>query len=201
MMRLKPWSDNVRRVYWTFVLAFCGALLSSCAGIPLTTMARMAMMEPGDIILGDASQYALAFEVDQKVVPREQSVPTLDVAVRPNVEGDIPVFERKMQFEIAKDNTASLGLTPAKAGRQWVIYRLSQSGQRDHADFLQYIQERKKKPNPRGASLDLSFSIEFIADLIPKNADEHVEAWVRLKTTTGFIKLWSGNSETLAKKS
>ena len=202
MMRLKPWSGNLRRAHFIFIAAFCITLLASCAGIPLMTMAKMATIEPSDIIFGDAGQYALAFDVDQKVMPREKSIPTLDVAVRPNVEGDIPAFERKMQFEIAKDNPALLGLSPSKAGRQWFIYRLSQSGQRDHVDFLHYVQVQKNRPNPRGgAKLTFSFSIDFIADLIPQNADERVEAWVQLKTTVGFLKLWSGNSKMLAKKS
>ncbi len=201
-MRLKTWSGNLLRAQLIFVAACCAALLVSCAGVPIMTMARMATIEPSDIILGDVRQFALAFDVDQKVVPREATIPTLDFEVRPNVVGDGPVFERKMQFEIAKDNPASLGLTPTKQGRQWIIYRLSPSGQKDHIDFLQYMQAQKSRPNPRGGgTLTASVSIDFIADLIPKNADEHVEAWVRLKTTAGFLKLWSGNSKTLAKKS
>ncbi len=202
MMRLKPLSVNLRRPHFIFVAAFCMTLLASCAGIPLMTMLRMATIEPGDIIFGDAGQYALAFNVDQKVVPRKESIPTLDIEVRPNVEGDAPVFERQMQFEIARDNPALLGLAPSKTGRQWIIYRLSPAGRKDHIDFVQYIETQKTRPVRRGgAALTASFSLGFITDLIPKNADERVEAWVQLKTTTGFLKLWSGNSKTLAKKS
>lgn len=201
MMRLKPSSNNLRRAHFIFGAVLCISLLASCAGIPLTTMVRMATIEPSDIILGDAGQYALAFDVDQKVIPRKESTPTLDIAVRPNVEGDGLVFERQMQFEIAKDNPALLGLAPSKTGRQWIIYRLSAAGRKDHVDFLQYVETQKTRPIRRGgANLTASFSLDFIADLIPQSADDRVEAWVQLKTTTGFLKLWSGNSKTLAKK-
>lgn len=176
-------------------------LTASCAGVPLMTMARMATVDPGDIIVGDAGQYALAFNVDQKVIPRKETTPTLDIAMRPNVEGDYPVFERKMQFEIAKENPVSLGLAPSTAGRQWIIYRLSPAGRKEHVDFLRYVQTQKSRPNPRGGgNLTAEFSLDFIAALIPQSADERVEAWIQLKTTTGFSKLWSGNSKTLAKK-
>ena len=201
MMRLKRWGSKLRRAHFLFVTALCAALLASCVGVPLTTMARMATVDPGDIIFGDAGQYALAFNVDQKVIPRKEATPTLDIAMRPNVEGDYPVFERKMQFEIAKENPVSLGLAPYTAGRQWIVYRLSPAARKEHVDFLRYVQIQKSRLNPRGGgNLTAEFSLDFIAELIPQSADDRIEAWVQLKTTTGFLKLWSGNSKTLAKK-
>jgi hypothetical protein len=194
---MKRWN----RSFATLIAAIALPLFAGCAGVPLLTMAKMAMLNPQDVIMGDASQYMIAFDVSSTVKAQPEKLPFIAIDMRPNVAGDFPVFERTLAFEEIGVGVAIPSLKPAKAGRKWIVYRLSQSGREGHAEFLRFIEREKNRPiKLGGAQLDVSISLDFLADIIPRTDDNRVEAFLQLKSVDGFTKLWSGNASTINRK-
>jgi hypothetical protein len=191
----------MKRLSRSFIKLFAALsilLMAGCAGVPLLTIAKMATLNPQDVIMGDASQYMIAFDVSSAVKTKSEHVPSIMIESRPNVAGDFPIFERALAFEEVKAGVAIPNLKPASSGRKWIVYRLSPTGREGHADFLRYVESVKNRPNKLGGvSLNMAIPLDFLAEIMPRTNDDHVEALVQLKASSGFIKLWSGNANTL----
>jgi hypothetical protein len=201
--QMKRLNTEIRRYLLGIVVLACGAL-AGCSGVPLWTMARMATINPGDIITGDASQYVLAVNVDAGVNANLTStdVPRIDIESFTNVPGDWAPFSGVLEFERVQEAPASLGLAAPTQGRRWIIYRLSAAGKAKHAAFLQYIDEFRKRPNPKGGGrMQFGLELDFAATILRESKDQNVDLWLRLKTRDGFFRLWSGNAQSLARKS
>jgi hypothetical protein len=174
----------------TLVAAGGGVLLAGCAGVPLSTMARLRRVGPDDLLAADARDFAVALEVDAKVKPASGRGPVVDLSLDPVEAGAFPQVAYVLACDPALPLPREFGLREAKPGRHWLAYRLTDAAARDVASAQQVIREvRAAKQRGR---MSLSVRLDWIADVYPQVRGTEASTWVRLRRADGFVELWAG---------
>jgi hypothetical protein len=175
------------------VLLALAALLAGCAGIPLSTVARMATFKPETLLDADPAELRVALDFDARMRAVFAQVPELLVSVKPADAGTFVPIDRNIPFGLDDGDPAKLGLAPARPGRQWLVYRLDPRG----ATALREVQQlmralRDAKPKPHRGVLRIEVKLDGVGDAFPELHDTHLESWLRITAADGFFKLWSG---------
>jgi hypothetical protein len=182
-------------------LALC-ALLAACSGIPLRSVPRLVKL-PNELLTADPAEVMLAVQVDARMAPPPDAVPTLNIHYQPRDPQGFEAIERKlpMRMSVSSIPIPELGLEPAPAHRRWLLYSLppesSAEMSRIQAMFKRVQAERK---GGGGGSLGIGIAQEGIAVDDPALAHTRWESWFRTTRKDGFFELWSGSIADLKKQ-
>lgn len=167
----------------------CGCLLAACGGIPLMSMPKLIALQ-GKLLDANPSAFMVAIQADTRLSPPAGSSPVLNIDIKPKEEGDFPRVQRMLKMQSSEWSPVLRGLSPAPAGRRWLVYSFTP----ESAAELRRIQEtfRELKGKSKGGSVTLGISQENIAARNPELADTKWESWVQATREDGFFELWSG---------
>lgn len=165
------------------------ALLSACGGIPLTSMPKLIALQ-GKILDANPSAFMIAVQADSRLTPAAGSSPVLNIDIKPKVEGDFPRVQRMLKMQTTEWSPILKGLSPAPAGRRWLVYSFTP----ESAGELRRIQEmfRELKGKSKGGSVALGISQDNIAARNPELGNTRWESWLQASREDGFFELWSG---------
>lgn len=169
-----------------------GALfaLGGCAGVPLRTMAKLATLQPADLMVADPRVFAVALDVDARVQPGPGRTPVVDLALEPVEAGAFAAQKFALASEPYAVPQSELGLRAAKPGRHWLVYRLTPAAAAD-LEKAQAVMRGAREAKQRGR-LTLAVRNDWIAELVPAARGTETSTWVRLARADGFFELWSG---------
>ena len=173
-------------------------LLAACSGVPLSSIPRLAALQ-AELLDGDPAEFALAVQVDERMVPPPGAAPTLNIELRPLEAGAFEPWLRKLPMRVT--HLAPKVLPEAGRGRRWLVYRLTPDAQ---AEFLRsrvrLAQVRAERQGKSGGSLAIGMAQEGLAADDPRLAHTHWESWLQTSARGGFFKLWSGTLDDLKKQ-
>jgi hypothetical protein len=188
----------------TLLLAACVSLLiSACGGIPIRSIPRLMNLQTELLTLNPA-EFKLAVQTEIKLVPPANSVPQLELSIKPQKVGGFEPYSKMlpMQFE---SSASPVGFSPASKDRKWIVYRLSPESQVE----LVAVQLRIKKlmvekSSYGGGSLAVGIHQDGLAPDDPRLVNTRWDSWLQTDSKNGFFELWSGSVNDLkaaAKKS
>jgi len=173
-------------------------LLAACSGVPLSSIPRLAALQ-AELLDGDPAEFALAVQVDERMVPPPGAAPTLNIELRPLEAGAFEPWLRKLPMRVT--HLAPKVLPEAGRGRRWLVYCLTPDAQ---AEFLRsrvrLAQVRAERQGKSGGSLAIGMAQEGLAADDPRLAHTHWESWLQTSARGGFFKLWSGTLDDLKKQ-
>jgi hypothetical protein len=188
----------------TLLVAICfSVLLTACGGIPIRSIPRLMNLQ-SELLTLNPAEFKLALQTDVQLVPIANTVPYLELSIKPEKAGGFEPYLRMlpMRFEAS---TAPAGLSPAAKDRKWITYSLSPESQVE----LTALQARVKKlmadkSSNGGGSLAVGIHQDGLAPNDPRLANTRWDSWLQTDSKTGFFQLWSGTVDDLkaaAKKS
>ncbi|MBX3652812.1 MAG: hypothetical protein KF686_01410 [Ramlibacter sp.] len=185
--------NSLSHRFGLLALATC---LAACSGIPLSTVPRLLTLQ-SELLQADPSQFVLAIQTDERMVPPAGATPTLNIALRPREAGGFEPWERKLPMAVAA-NAAPPGLPRAGSGRHWLVYSLGPSSQRELVQLRERMSALQAQGKGRpGGSLGIGISQEGIAVDDPRLARTRWDSWLQTSAQGGFFPLWSGTLEEL----
>lgn len=168
-------------------------LAAGCAGVPLSTMAKLAAFRPETLLDADPAELRAALNADARLRPQTGQAPQLTVAIRPAESGTFPPLDRSIALHVDAGDAVRLGLAPARPGRQWLLYRLDAQGVAAVREVQELMRAaRNAKPKPHRGSLTVNVRHEGVGGVAPELRDTRLETWLRVTTADGFVKLWEG---------
>jgi hypothetical protein len=176
----------------TLIASFvCSVLLSACSGIPIRSIPRLMNLQ-GELLTLNPAEFKLAVQTDSSVAPPANSVPYLELSIKPERVGGFEPVAKKlpMRFEAAK---FPAGLSPAAKDRQWLTYSLSAESQIE----LMALQVRIKKlmaekASNGGGSIAVGIHQDGLAPNDPRIANTRWDSWLQTDNRSGYFELWSG---------
>ncbi|MFO1314081.1 MAG: hypothetical protein U1F58_00625 [Burkholderiales bacterium] len=187
-----------RPAFLATVLAIAAAFLAGCAGVPLTTSARMLAKGNDYVIRADPAQLRIALNVDERIKAAAVAPPALHLVVRTDSAHPAPDFVRDIPLVPETADTAQLGLPAAGAGRAWMIYALDPAGARQMAELQQRLSAMRA--GKQKGTLAIGVRIDGVAEAVPQYATTRIETWMRVAAADGFFELWSGRIADATKK-
>lgn len=185
-----------RRLLLLALLPAAAALVAGCAGVPLTTTARL-LAKGSDYLAGaDPVQLRVALDVDARIKAAVATPPLLRLVLK--ADGAAPDFVREIPLVADATEPAQLGLPAAAPGRGWMVWRLDADGARQMAELQQKL--RDMRAAKQKGSLAIGVRIEGIAEAVPQYATTRIETWMRVAAADGFFELWSGRIADAGKK-
>jgi hypothetical protein len=177
--------------------------LGACGGIPIRSIPRLMSLQ-SELLTLNPSEFKLALQTDSKLVPPINSVPQLELIVKPEKVGGFEPISKMlpMRFEAS---TSPVGLSAAPKDRRWLTYSLNPESQVE----LKALQVRIKKlmaekTTNGGGSISVGILQDGLAPDDPRLAKTRWDSWLQTDTKSGFFELWSGTVDELkaaAKKS
>lgn len=184
--------------YLAAALLAAAALLSGCAGVPLTTSARMLAKGNDYVIRADPGELRIALNVDERIRAAATALPMLHLVVRTDAANPAPDFVRDIPLVAETADPGSLGLPATGAGRAWLAYRLDAAGARQMAELQQKL--AAMRAGRQKGTLAIGVRIDGVAEAVPQYATTRIETWMRVTAADGFFELWSGRIADAAKK-
>jgi hypothetical protein len=181
----------------TLLLAICASvLLGACGGIPIRSIPRLMNLQ-NELLTLNPAEFKLALQTDVQLVPIANSVPYLELLIKPEKAGGFEPYSKKlpMRFEAS---TSPAGLSAAPKDRKWLTYSLSPESQIE----LIAVQGRIKKlmaekSSNGGGSLAAGIHQDGLAPNDPRFANTRWDSWLQTDSKTGFFQLWSGTVDEL----
>jgi hypothetical protein len=175
------------------LLAFVsiGFLVSACSGIPVRSIPRLLNLQNELLVLNPAD-FKLALQIDGNLVPRLDSVPLLEISLKPTKAGGFEPYSKKlpMRFEASASPT---GLTPASKNRKWLIYSLSAESQIELSALQLRIKRlMAEKSSNGGGSLAVGIHQDGLAPDDTRLANTRWDSWLQTDLKSGYFELWSG---------
>ena len=167
------------------------ALLSACAGIPLTSIPRLMQLK-GELLDANPGEFMLAIQMDSRMAPPPNAVPTLQLAIRPAQAGAFDVIDENIPMRHAIASDAVHGLASPPAGRRWLIYSLPPESQATLTRIQATFKRIKAEGGKGGGSVSFGIKQEGLAARDPAFADTRWESWLQMSRKDGFFELWSG---------
>lgn len=173
-------------------------VLSACAGVPLSTMAKMATFKGEQLIDVEPAQFYVALNVDARIQPSTTRTPKFQISIKPKDEKGFDPVEMEIPFQLVAVDPAKMGLDPAQPGKKWLLYGFGSEGIKE----LKAVQDkfraiRADKNRPKGGHLALGVSQDWVGEMYPQYKNTYLESWLRLNPKDGFFKLWSGRVDSL----
>ena len=173
-------------------------LLAACSGIPLASIPRLASLQ-AELLDGDPAEFALAVQVDERMVPPPGAVPTLNIELRPRQAGAFEPWLRKLPMRVT--HPVPTVLPDAGPGRRWLVYSLTPSAQAEFVrSRVRLAQIKAERQGKSGGSLAIGIAQEGLAADDPRLEHTHWESWLQSSARSGFFKLWSGTLDGLKKQ-
>ena len=179
-----------RHTFLAAALVTVAALLAGCAGVPLTTSARMLVKGNDYVIRADPAQLRIALNVDERIKAAAVAPPALHLVVRTEATHPAADFVRDIPLVAEAADAAQLGLPATGAGRAWMIYGLDAAGARQMAELQQKL--AAMRAGRQKGTLAIGVRIDGVAEAVPQYATTRIETWMRVATADGFFELWSG---------
>ena len=192
-MRILPAREAVGR---TALFAALALGLAACGGVPMRTMAKLAMAGPEEFVGADPREVRVALDVDARVKPGADRAPTLDIALAPSSGA-----KRTWSIPLEPDPApaAAQGLRTPRDGRHWLVWRLPEPGQRDLREMQAALKAMQAKDS--SGSLAITVRQDWIGDGWPALKQDRIETWVRTRAVDGYYELWSGRVVAAMEKS
>ena len=189
----------IGRVTAGVALLALASLLASCGGIPLRSLPRLMKLQE-QLLDANPAEFMLAIQADARVTPPAGAMPTLQMAIKPAVEGAFEPVDKKLPMRFVVTSGNSLGLATPPPNRRWLIYSLPPESQAE----LQQLQATFKRlqaqsGSNRGGSVRVGISQEGLAVRDPALANTKWETWLQTTKRDGFFELWSGTIADLLK--
>jgi hypothetical protein len=166
--------------------------LVACAGVPLGALPRLYRLQQ-PVLEMDPGELTLALQIDGRLAPPADAVPTLHITIRPAEPGAFEAIDRKLPMRLDRAHGSEPGLPAAARSRQWLLYSLPAASQAElrqiQASFRRIRAEREGK---RGGSLSIGIDQAGMAPTDPAWAGSRWETWLRTSRAEGFWELWSG---------
>jgi hypothetical protein len=179
-------------------LLAASAFLAGCAGVPLSTSARM-LAKGNDYVIGAyPAQLRIALNVDERIRAAATAPPMLHLVVRTDAAHPAPDFVRDIPLVASSGDAKELGLPTAGAGRAWMAYQLDAAGARQMAELQQKL--AAMRAGRQKGTLAIGVRIDGVAEAVPQYATTRIETWMRVATADGFFELWSGRIADATKK-
>ena len=207
---LTPFSLSCRR---TLMATLAGVLLTSCSGIPMTSIPRLLQLSSQLLDIKPA-EFMVAIQLDARMTPPPGGVPVMDVKIKSAVPGAYDSIDKKLPMRLANtDDSAqgsallrSFGLQIAPKGRRWLVYSFTPESQAElvrlQATIKRLMQEKQAgtRPGKGGGKISVGIAQEGIAARDPAFANSRWESWLQTRQTDGFFELWSGTVGSLLKQ-
>jgi len=159
------------------------------------------MKLPGELLEADPAEFMLAVQVDGRMVPPPDAVPTLDIRFQPREAQAAETIERKLPLRMTVSSIPALGLAAAPADRRWLIYSFPPASQAELSRLQAYFKRVKAEGKGKGGgTLSLGIAQEGLAADDPVLAHTRWESWLRMSRKDGFFELWSGTIAQLKKQ-
>jgi hypothetical protein len=145
-------------------------MLSACGGIPIRSIPRLMNLQ-SELLNLNPAEFKLALQIDNQLVPPANSVPLLELSIKPAKPGGFDAYSKMlpMRFE---SNISPTGLSPAAKDRRWLVYSLSSESQ---AELLALQLRMKKlmseKSSNGGGSLSVGIHQDGLAPNDPRLAN------------------------------
>lgn len=168
-------------------------LLTACAGVPLSTMARFARLSPETLLGTDPAQVAIAVNVDASIHDWTAAAPEFQVSVHPAEPGTFAPVDKSLPMMMIPSQPETMGLEPAGKGRQWLVYGLTPDSARELGGVQRYFRDIRSRPGPhKGGTLSLGIKQDALNRNYPQLRQSTMESWLRFSLKEGFFKVWSG---------
>lgn len=161
--------------------------LGACTGVPIRTMAKLAVAGPDEILGADAQTLRVALDVDMRVKPVDGRAPVLDVALVADSG-----MKRTWSIPLEADPVPGVaqGLRAPRAGRHWLVWRLPDAGVQDFREMQALLKPMLAKDEI--GSLLLKVRQDWIGDGWPALRQDRIATWVRTRASDGYYELWTG---------
>lgn len=172
------------------------ATLTSCSGIPVRAMPRLAKLLGGDLININPAEFKLAIQTDSRMKPPAGSAPTLNIAITPKHPSDFEKVDSKIPMQLSIVSGGYFGLEALNAGRQWLVYSFPAASQAELAaiqkTFKRIKAENEVTGKKAGGNLSLGIADENIATPDPALNNTRWETWLQTNNKDGFYEVWNG---------
>ena len=170
-------------------------VLGACSGIPLSSLPRLMNLQQ-ELLETRPAEFMFAVQTDDRVIPRSDAVPSLDIAFKPEEGSGLQAMTRKLPMRLVVQDRPA-GLTPSPAGRRWMVYSLTLESQlemaRQQASYKAQLAARKSGADgKKGGTLTVGISQEGIAVDDPRLAYTQWSSWLQTSGHSGYFELWSG---------
>lgn len=177
------------------VLCAC-LFLASCSGIPLRSLPKLVQLQES-IVQDSPADFALAIQVDKRMVVTPQASPTLLLNVTPSQGALVPAAN--LRIPMALSLTQIPDLPPAGSGRLWLTYTLPPDSQQQVLRVREIYRQTTSTKRKEGISISVGIEQDGLAVTNPALAHTHWESWLRTDRSRGFFELWSGTVGDLVK--
>jgi hypothetical protein len=186
------------RVRRRAVLVALGLALAGCAGVPVTTVARLATKGPDYLLDAQPLDLRVALDVDERIRAAATKPPVLVVVLKSADSDAAPVVERNIPLAVDTAPAAGQGLPPAGAHRGWLVWRVDPAGARQFAEVQQRL--RDMRAAKQKGSLGLGIKLDGIAEAFPQYMSTEIATWMLIRPEDGYYKMWSGRIVDATKK-
>jgi hypothetical protein len=156
------------------------------------------MKLPSELLNAEPAEFMLAVQVDARMVPPPNAVPTLDIHLQPRPPDAFEAIERKLPMRMSVSSIPALGLIAAPADRRWLIYSFPPESQAELARIQAYV--KRVQTERKGGRLSVGIAQGGIAADDPAFARTRWESWLQTSRKDGFFELWSGSIDELKKQ-
>lgn len=180
----------MKRLFCLFAL-----LLAACAGVPMSTIARLVSSPEARLLESDPAELAFAVLLDKRMAS-PSSAPVLEITAAPRVAGGFVPVDEKLPMQRLNVAATALGLPRAGDDQQWFVYVLPESGRlrmrQLQAGFKQ-LRQSSKADGGKGGTLSIGVKFEGLANTPSELAKTRLETWMRTGLDEGFLKMWAGS--------
>lgn len=175
------------------IILFCLAvLLTSCSGIPIRSIPRLAMLQ-SEILQANPADLMLAIQVDARMVPPIGASPFLLLTIKPAESGEFAVVDRRLPMHFTTISSGTFGLRLPEAGRRWLIYSLTLESQTEVLLIREtFKQMRTGGSKTRAGTLSVGIAQDGVAGRDSALAHTEWSSWFQISQQEGFFELWSG---------
>ena len=171
------------------VLCACVAL-TACTGIPLRSIPELARLQ-GSILQDNPADFALAIQIDKRMVVTPQASPALLLKITPYAGTPLPAEDLRLPLVLSLNPEP--GLPAAGAGRIWLTYTLPKESQQVVLGVREtYRKARSSDGKTGGVTIGVGIEQEGLAVGNPTLAQTNWVSWLRTSRDRGFFELWSG---------
>lgn len=171
----------------TALVALFAIALAACSGVPMRTVAKLAIAGSDEILGAEASDLRVAIDVDARVKVKPGRAPVLDVVL---VADSGVRHSWAIMLEPDPVAASAHGLRTPRADRHWLTWRLPESGAREFREMQALLRPMIAKKEV--GSLQIKVRQDWIGDGWPTLRGDRIETWVRTRRADGFYELWSG---------
>lgn len=208
-----PFLPDRRRVLFA---SFACALLTSCSGIPISSIPRLLQLSSQLLDINPA-EFMVAIQLDARMTPPPGGVPVMEIKFEPVVAGAYEVIDKKLPMRLVNSAetddgaqgralSSKLGLQAASRGRRWLVYSFTPESQAELVRLqvtIKRLRQDKQSgtgPGKGGGKAYLGIAQEGIPARDPAFADTRWESWLQTRQADGFFELWSGTVDSLLKQ-